>query len=91
VTPALERTAVAIAAKLNLACVELLLPHVRTRLVASDVGGEGRAECRAFDRVVAETLGITAAPTSMTRQEFEKLSPAARAANARVGGKISKG
>jgi hypothetical protein len=36
---ALERTAVAIAAKLNPACVELLRPHILERLAASDVGG----------------------------------------------------
>jgi hypothetical protein len=38
-TTALERVAVAIAAKLNPACVELLRPHILERLAASDVGG----------------------------------------------------
>jgi hypothetical protein len=120
---ALERVAVEIASRIAIAgSHELLLPFIRTRLVASDAGGvfavtakdaptlehlteEFRNDVR-FSRVingaspldqarhqqrVAETLGLTAAPPSVTRQAFEKMTSAKRSEFARMGGKIVDG
>ena len=117
---ALERVAAEIASKLAVpGSIDLLLPHVRERLTASDIGGrfeitvknaasvehlieEFRSDPRfaravngpnAVDQAlhakrVAETLGISAAQTSVTRAEFERLSAAKRAAHARAGTRI---
>jgi hypothetical protein len=122
-TTALERVAVELATKLAVpGSHEVLLPHIRTRLVANDAGGIFTVTARdaaslehlteqfrsdpKFARLIAghapadqalhrkrveETLGVVAAPASITRAAFEALTPAARSAFARNGGKIIDG
>jgi hypothetical protein len=118
---ALERAATEIANKLAVpGTVELLLPHIRERLTASDAGGHFEITAKdaaslehlaeqfrtdpKFARVIVgaapldaarhqqrvnETLGVVPLPASVTRQAFEQMTPAKRAAYARTGGRIA--